>query len=116
METLILKVLTNPSLERFRARIPSPVYSGLVAFVFSIPVAVLAGVTVKSPARAAQNPLDVVFAIPPVCFLAITLLFGALRFVGWLSGYRPFVQEWSNIAPTDAQSLMLRCQATAEAL
>ena len=116
MDTLVYKILTHPSLERFRARIPHPIYSGLVALVASIPVVLLTGLTVKSPAKASHDLPAAMLAVPPACFLAVTLLFGILALVGWLSGYRPFAREWGNLAPGDAESLLLRCMANAEAL
>lgn len=109
---MLKTVFTSPKLEYVRLWIPQPIYLGLYAFVVSMVIAfafyLLDNPTIK-PLNATEfivlafhilaNPTKqlnetefwVIFlTIPFIASIGCTIIFYIIRFIGWLSGYRPY--------------------------
>jgi hypothetical protein len=116
MRPSVLGMLTSPRLERWRAKFPYALFTGLAAYMYMIPVALLVLFAQALGYRGEGNiTLTRTWLTILLAPAGIAALIALLATVGWLSGYRPFRREWRNVPLAEAVEMAGRLRAQAEA-
>jgi hypothetical protein len=109
LKDLIVKFFTSPLSERFRARIPYPIYISLPIVVLS---ALLGLPWVIGWFTHRLTDKDDALWIIPLMFMGAALLAILYHTIiavrGRLSGYRPYIFRWNSMEPAEATFLMER--------
>lgn len=110
---MLMKILTDPRLERLRVTVPYPIF--VAALILPVSAICSAVMIASDWQHVRANPLQAA-AIAAVPF-AIALIFpGLLALViglGYLSGYRPLRHTWPALSDADARKLGEHLQAAA---
>ena len=118
MIEFLLKLFTAPSLERYRARIPYPIFASipwLVLFVIFLGAYSYGHIT-HGPKKGGDENLWVLLLIPltPAVLTIIGLSIVVIR--GRLSGYKPFIFDWDTIGSSELSFLAERMLGAAKEL
>jgi hypothetical protein len=107
MDSFLRTMLTHPRFERYRARIPYTIVAGVVWFA-------LGGIVSVFFALAGHGPGDPNPLVPICCAAGMTGLYLVAAIVGFLSGYRPFIQRWDAMPAGEVRALADRLAAAAD--
>ena len=117
MLKVVFRLQVHPRLERYRARVPYFLVTGLAAAMLVLPAASL---VLLAQALGYRGTPEVSLArtwwtlgLVPI---GAALVFGAIDGIGRASGYRPYRRSWQGLSAGAAKELSQRLLASAERL